>query len=198
MFTGIVEAMGKVVSVAGGERGRTVVIGAPFAGELHPGQSVAVDGACLTATEFDADCFTVEIGSSTLERTTAAEWSPGRRVNLERAARIGDRLDGHLVQGHVDGTGTLAAHRQTENTRLLDFTLPPEIFSITILHGSIAINGSSLTVNELSAPARIQVAIIPHTWEHTNLARLDPGERVNVEADLVGKYIRRILETHAP
>ncbi len=197
MFTGIVEAVGKVVSVEEGDRGRTVHIAAPFADELRRGQSVAVDGACLTASRLGSGAFTAEVGSSTLERTTASAWHRGTPVNLERAARLGDRLDGHLVQGHVDGTALLSAIGRAGTTRLLDFTLPEAVFSTTILHGSIALNGVSLTVNELRAPAVCQVAIIPHTWEHTNLSHLESGQRVNVEADLIGKYLRRILETHA-
>ncbi len=196
MFTGIVEAVGEVASIAEADRGRTVVIAAPFADELRRGQSVAVDGACLTAARIDSSTFTVDVASSTLERTTASAWRKGTPVNLERAARLGDRLDGHLVQGHVDGTALLSARRRAGATRLLDFTLPDAVFSTTIPHGSIALNGVSLTVNRLRPPAVCQVAIVPHTWEHTNLSQLERGQRVNVEADLIGKYLRRILETH--
>ena len=197
MFTGIVEATGLVVSVSRGEPGRTVVIAAAFAQELAAGQSVAVDGVCLTATNSGDSTFTVEVGASTLERTIVGGYAVGSRVNLERAIRAGDPLDGHLVQGHVDGLATFLTRRAVENTRFLDFELPADVFSTTVLYGSISLNGVSLTVNRLRGAAVCQVAIIPHTWEHTNLSLLEPGDRVNVEADLIGKYVRRMIETHA-
>ena len=199
MFTGIVEATAEVVSVSvsGGGRGRTLAISAAFARELAKGQSVAVDGACLTATGAGASTFTAELGASTLERTIAGGYSVGSRVNVERAIRAGDPLDGHLVQGHVDGLGTLLKRETAGTTRFLDFELPAGVFSTTVLYGSIALNGVSLTVNRLKDAAVCQVAIIPHTWEHTNLCLLEPGDRVNVEADLIGKYVRRMMETHA-
>ena len=197
MFTGIVEATGVVVSVSGGGQGRTVAIAAAFARKLAAGQSVAVDGACLTATSTRDSTFTVEVGASTLERTIAGGYAVGSRVNLERAIRAGDPLDGHFVQGHVDGLATFLTRRAVENTRFLDFELPAGVFSTTVLYGSIALNGVSLTVNRLADAPICQVAIIPYTWEHTNLCLLEPGDRVNVEADLIGKYVRRMIETHA-
>lgn len=197
MFTGIVEATGEVVSVSGGERGRTVRIATALARELVVGQSVAVDGACLTAANRGDSTFTVAVGTSTLERTIAGGYSVRSRVNLERAIRAGDPLDGHLVQGHVDGLATFLTRKTVGNTRLLDFELPTDVLSTTVLYGSIALNGVSLTVNRLMNAAICQVAIIPYTWEHTNLCLLEPGDRVNVEADLIGKYVRRMIETHA-
>lgn len=197
MFTGIVETTGVVVSVTGGAQGRTIAIATAFARELTAGQSVAVDGACLTTTDRDDSTFTVELGASTLERTIAGGYAVGSRVNLERAIQAGDRLDGHLVQGHVDGLATFLTRRTEGNTRFLDFELPPDVFSTTVLHGSVALNGVSLTVNRLTDSVVCQAAIIPYTWEHTNLRLLAPGDRVNVEADLIGKYVRRMIETHA-
>lgn len=170
-------------------------ISAPFAHELAPGQSVAVDGACLTVRALGSGTFTLEAGVSTLERTVAGGYRRGSRVNLERAVRAGDRLDGHLVQGHVDGKATFLGLERHDNTRLLDFALPVEVFSGTVLHGSIALSGVSLTVNGLLDGAVCQVALIPHTWEHTNFFTLERGDAVNVEADLVGKYVKRIIET---
>lgn len=198
MFTGIIEALGEVVSVAEDEGGRTVEIAAPFAGELAPGQSVAVDGACLTVRTLGSGTFAVEAGVSTLERTVAGGYRPGSRVNLERAVRAGDRLDGHLVQGHVDGVATFLGLKHVKNTRLLDFGLPRDVSSGTVLHGSIALNGVSLTVNGLYGEAVCQVALIPYTWQHTNFFTLEHGDAVNVEADLVGKYVQRIIETRQP
>lgn len=195
MFTGIIECVGKVVTVAGEESGRTLAIAAPFAGELVAGQSVAVDGACLTVRALGDGTFTVQAGASTLERTVAARYDAGAAVNLERALKVGGRLDGHLVQGHVDGLATLLEARTLGETRFLDFALPAGVFAATIPHGSISLNGISLTVNALRGDARCEVAVIPHTWEHTNLSALEPGDPVNVEADLIGRYVRRIMET---
>ena len=196
MFTGIVEAVGEVVSVERSDAGRTLFVSAPFAEEVAQGQSVAVDGACLTATAVRERGFAVEVGASTLERTVAGGYAPGSRVNLERAIRLGDRLDGHLVQGHVDGLGIYLGGSATGDTRFLDFRIPPDVFSTTILYGSIALNGISLTVNRLRSEAVCQVAVVPFTWQRTNLFSLAPGDGVNVECDLVGKYVRRMIETH--
>ena len=199
MFTGIIESVGRVVAVAEEESGRTLAIAAPFAGELAPGQSVAVDGACLTVRAAGAcvkadGTFAVQVGASTLERTVAARYEDGAAVNLERAVKVGDRLDGHLVQGHVDGLARFLGKRTRGDTRFLEFALPEDVFATTILHGSIALNGVSLTVNALRGGERCEVAIIPHTWEHTNFSALEPGDPVNVEADLIGRYVRRIIE----
>ena len=195
LFTGIIETVGEVVTVDERGGGRTVEIAATFAGDLAPGQSVAVDGACLTVRAPGSGTFAVETGVSTLARTVAARYGPGSPVNLERAVRAGGRLDGHLVQGHVDGVANFLGHRRSGNTRLLDFELPADVFGGTVLHGSIALNGVSLTVNELLDGAVCQVAVIPYTWEHTNFFFLERGDAVNVEADLFGKYVRRIMET---
>ena len=195
MFTGIIESVGEVVSVVGTECGRIVAIAAPFVDELSRGQSVSVDGACLTVCELGAGTFTVEAGASTLERTIASGYRAGSQVNLERAVRAGDRMDGHLVQGHVDGQATFLGLYRTGDTRLLDFRLPAEVFGGTVPCGSIAVNGVSLTVNRLMDGQVCQVALIPYSWEHTNFSSLAAGDRVNVEADLVGKYVKRIMET---
>ena len=197
MFTGIIESVGEVVSVTGRARGRTLVIAAPFVADLSPGQSVAVDGACLTVDSLGDGTFTVEAGASTLERTIAAGYGPGSRVNLERALRAGARLDGHLVQGHVDGCATLVGLERDGDTRVLDFRLPTQVFRGAVPCGSIALNGVSLTVNRLLEGAVCRVALIPWSWEHTNFPSLRRGDRVNVEADLVGKYVKRIMETRS-
>lgn len=196
LFTGIVESVGRVAQVEKREDGRTLSVEADFGPKLTPGQSVAVDGACLTVRSLvHPQSFAVDLGSSTLERTIAGKYRPGSRVNLERAVRAGDRLDGHLVQGHVDGTGSLLAREDRGTTRLLTFRLPESVFETTVLHGSVAINGVSLTVNGLGPGTACQVAIVPHTWEHTNFQTLAPGDPVNVEADLVGKYVHRLLRS---
>lgn len=189
MFSGIVEAVGMVTAVIPRDEVRELVLEAPgIAGELVPGQSVSVDGACLTVVEPRKAGFTVEVIGTTLSRTIAGRYLPGTRVNLERALRMGDRLDGHLVQGHVDGVGELVSSRREGEFHLLDVRLPGEVARGTILHGSICLNGVSLTVNALDGTL-CQVGIIPYTWEHTNLALLRPGDPVNVEGDLIGKYV---------
>lgn len=198
MFTGIIESVGEIVAVAEEEGGRTLVIAADMAGELAPGQSVAVDGACLTVCALGGGTFSVQAGASTLERTLAARYGAGQAVNLERAVKAGDRLAGHLVQGHVDGLATLLERRVRGGTRFLEFALPEDVFATTIPHGSIALNGVSLTVNGLRGGARCEVAIIPYTWEHTNFHTLEPGDPVNVEADLIGRYVRRFVEAGGP
>ena len=195
MFTGIIEAVGEVAAVGEAPSGRTLVVEAPFAGELARGQSVAVDGACLTVRAVDTGTFSVEVGASTLKRTVAGRYKRAAAVNLERAVRVGGRLDGHLVQGHVDGLATFLARRAAGETRFFEFGLPEDVFAATVVHGSVALNGVSLTVNGLRADGRCEVAIVPHTWENTNLRGLAAGDPVNVEADVIGKYVRRVMDT---
>jgi len=194
MFTGIVEAMGTVVRTIDLETTRRFDIGIPsLDGLLVPGDSIAVDGACLTAVEAEGSVFSVDVIGTTLERTIAGTYREGTRVNLERAMVMGGRLDGHLVQGHVDGVGSLQRVVEDGEYWLMDFTVPSDVFETTILHGSISLNGVSLTVSDMPAPGVVQIGIIPYTWENTNLGRMAPGDPVNVEADLIGKYVGRIL-----
>lgn len=195
MFTGIIAAVGVVerVDQLDGARRIRFGAGAPVLDGLERGDSVAVDGACLTPVTVDHDGFEVEAVLSTLERTVAGLYRPGSRVNLERALALGERLDGHLVQGHVDGLGRLERVEVRGETRFLTVRVPPEVHGATILHGSIALNGVSLTVNALDEPDLVQIAVIPHTWSHTNFADLRPGDPVNVEGDLLGKYVGRML-----
>lgn len=199
MFTGIVEAMGTVARVDDLDGARRIRIEAPetILDDLTPGQSVAVDGVCLTPVAVDSRGFEVDVVLSTLSRTVASRYAPGARVNLERALALGDRLDGHMVQGHVDGLGRLESLEDLGETRFLTFRIPRDVDELTILHGSIALNGVSLTVNHLPEPGLVQVAIIPHTWTHTNFSDLQPGDAVNVEGDLLGKYVGRILAARA-
>jgi len=194
MFSGIVETVGTVTAVREGEDVRAITIRAvEIVEELTPGASVAVDGACLTVVALAEDGFTVDAVGTTLARTVAGSYRPGARVNLERAMRLGDRLDGHLVQGHVDALGELLEVVPAGEYHRMDFRLPPIVAKVTILHGSITINGVSLTVNALPATDVCQVAVIPYTWSHTNLAHLEPGEGVNLEGDLIGKYVGSML-----
>ena len=161
--------------------------------DLQPGSSLSLDGACHTVVEVLDGGFTVNSVGTTLSRTVAADYTEGSLVNLERALAVGTRLDGHFVQGHVDVVGELIAVEDKGEYRLLDFRIAPDVALATILHGSITLNGVSLTVNAISDDHVCQVAVIPFTWEHTNLRALEPGARVNVEGDLIGKYVRRML-----
>ena len=201
MFTGLVEEVGTVVEVASRPEGRRMTIRAPaVVADLAEGASVSVDGACLTAAAVEGDAFVVEVVPATLARTVAGAYQAGARVNLERALRLGDRLGGHLVQGHVDGVGSLISRSDAgaqDGARLLTFRIPPEVACTTILHGSITINGVSLTVSELPGPDRVRVAIIPFTWDHSNLAALAPGSPVNIEGDLIGKYVGKLLSVRS-
>jgi len=195
VFSGIVEAIGTVVAVEPTAAGRRIRVRAPeVVGDLAVGGSVAVDGACLTAVEVHPDGFAVDVIGTTLSRTVAGTYVQGSRVNLERALKLGDRLDGHLVQGHVDGVGEVMSVVPRGELVLIDFTLPREVDEVTVLQGSITLNGVSLTVNALPAPGAAQVSIIPFTWDHTALADLRPGARVNLEGDMIGKYVRRLLD----
>ncbi len=194
MFTGIIEEVGRVLEVSPLGNGRAIRIGASaILPGLGLGDSVAVDGVCLTVTALREDGFEMESVATTLERTTVGDFEPGRRVNLERALALGARLGGHLVQGHVDGVGEVVAVRPLEELVLIDFTLPAEVAPATVLHGSIALDGISLTVNDLPAEGVAQVSIIPFTLEHTAIGDLRVGRRVNLEGDLIGKYVRRLL-----
>ncbi len=194
MFTGIVEEVGTVRATREMSGAREVEIRASLIlKDLEPGASVSLDGACHTVVEVVDGGFTVNSVGTTLSRTVAADYTEGSPVNLERAVAVGTRLDGHLVQGHVDAVGELIGIEDQGEYRLLDFKIPSDVASGTILHGSIALNGVSLTVNAISDDDTCQVAVIPYTWEHTNLRMLEPGARVNVEGDLIGKYVRRML-----
>ena len=194
MFSGIVEEVGTVRATRQMDGAREIEIEAKLVlGDLKPGASVSLDGACHTVVEVMAGGFMVNSIGTTLSRTVAADYTEGSPVNLERALAVGTRLDGHLVQGHVDAVGDLIGVEDEGEYRLLDVRIPSDVASGTILHGSITLNGVSLTVNAISDDHVCQVAVIPYTWEHTNLSRLGSGARVNVEGDLIGKYVRRLL-----
>jgi riboflavin synthase len=199
MFTGIVTAMGTVDSVrrlgdGTGDGGRVLRIRAPYRG-LRRGESVCVSGACLTVTRVLRGAFEVEAVVTTLGRTLFGEFARGRRVNLERAVRAADRLGGHLVQGHVDGVGTVERVERRGDAVVCDLRVPDEVATVSILHGSITVDGVSLTVNALPSPGVVQISLIPHTLAVTTLAALGPGDRVHVEADVIGKYVRQLCGT---
>jgi riboflavin synthase len=194
MFTGIVEAVGRVVAVDERDGTRRVRFDATTLGpELRLGDSVAVDGACLTVTDANASGFAVDVIGTTLDRTIAGRYREDSAVNLERALAFGGRIDGHLVQGHVDGLGALVRSEKTGDFWMMDFRLPSEVAALTVPRGSVALNGVSLTVADLLGDDVCRIGIIPHTHAHTNLGRLTPGDPVNVEGDLIAKYVGRVL-----
>lgn len=194
MFTGIVEEVGRITQVAPVANGRALRIAAArVLDDVRTGDSIAVDGVCLTVTGHEAGAFEVEAIGTTLERTTIGQLAVGAPVNLERAMALGARLGGHLVQGHVDGVGTVQGTRREGEHVLLDVALPQDVADVTVLHGSITISGVSLTVNALPAGDVAQVALIPYTHEHTNLGHLRDGDRVNVEGDMIGKFVAHLL-----
>lgn len=199
MFSGIIEAVGSVRDIVERLEIRAISIVAPtLCDDLALGDSVSLDGACHTVTQLASDGFAVDSVGTTLSRTIAAAYEAGSRINLERALVVGARLDGHFVQGHVDATGTVISIRQEGEYWLLDVGLPQIVAEVAILHGSIAINGVSLTINAFPSGASCQVAIIPHTWTHTNLSFLSVGDSVNLEGDMIGKHVLRGLTQRAP
>lgn len=193
MFTGIVTARGRVAQVSRGNRRLTLAIEAPYA-DLAPGESVAVNGACLTVAEREPGRFTVDVVVTTRGRTRLADLLVGNEVNLERALALSDRLGGHLVQGHVDGLGDVVAVREEADALILDLRVPADVAEVTVLHGSITVDGVSLTVNALPGPSRVEVALVPYTREHTTLGKLEVGDRVHLEGDLIGKYVKQMVE----
>ena len=198
MFSGIVEAVGTVESVEPVDNGRRLRIATPFAPELEEGASIAVEGVCLTATAVDDEAFHTEAIATTLSRTTLGRLEVGSGVNLERAVPLGGRLDGHLVQGHVDAVGEVVGLERDGEHVLLDVRLPEVVAEVTVLHGSIAMAGVSLTVNAMPAPDVAQVALIPYTWEHTTMRDLTPGDGVNLEGDMIGRFVVDYLKKRGP
>lgn len=193
MFTGIVKEMGRVGAVESSADGARLRISAGLAGELDEGDSVAVNGACLTATAATGDSFEADVMHQTLELTTLGELQSGSRVNLELPLRASDRLGGHVVQGHVDGTGTVDEVSDDGFAKRLRLELPDELLPYVVEHGSIAIEGISLTVASLTGET-LEVSLIPETLERTTLGAAEPGDRLNVECDVLARYVRRQLD----
>ncbi len=196
MFTGLVEATGTVVSLTSlGEQAK-LLLAIPFAGELGLGDSVAVNGCCLTVASFTPDGVTFDILSQTLKVTSLGNLKEGSTVNLERALRVGDRLGGHFVQGHVDATGSIVGISPHGQDHMLEISLPREIHRLCIDKGSLAIDGISLTIAELRESSAV-FWITPHTWEHTHLRAAAEGQPVNLEADLLAKHVDKLLAARA-
>lgn len=192
MFTGLVTAVGVIRTTEPDEAGLELRIGAPFR-RVATGESIAVHGACLTVVAKGRGWFAVRATPTTLERTRLTELHKGSRVNLERALRAGDPLGGHLVQGHVDGIGTVLAVRRRGDARVLDLRAPDPVARASVRMGSIAVDGVSLTINDLPGRGIIQVSLIPHTLAVTTLGALAVGDRVHLEGDVIGKYVEAIL-----
>lgn len=193
MFTGIIEEVGRLKRVRQEREGLALVITAPqVVSELKVGDSVAINGVCLTVTEYDRASFTVEVSPETLRRTNLGTLKEGAEVNLERSLRVGDRLGGHYVSGHIDGTGTIL--RKIPEGNALNYTIQtePEILRYVVPKGSIAVDGISLTVVQVDRTT-FSVAIIPFTARMTTLGKKGPGATVNLECDLLGKYVEKFL-----
>jgi riboflavin synthase len=196
MFTGIIEEVGHVASITQrGENRRIRIEAARVPRKLRPGQSIAVSGVCLTALDIKAKSFCADLAPETWQRTSFSRIRQGALVNLELPLKAGGRFDGHIVQGHVDGVGKLAAFERIAGSEnwWLRITLPPEVEKYTVYKGSLAIEGISLTVAGLDGKT-CTVAIIPHTAEITNLKSLKPGDPVNLEADLIAKYVEKMTK----
>ena len=192
MFTGIIDEIGTIERVADTAAGRELRVRCTYT-DIAAGESIALNGACLTVREHGPGWFTVAAVVTTLERTNVADWGMGTRVNLERAVRAGDRLGGHLVQGHVDDVGVVYSRWTRDDALIVDVRLPREFCDLTVLHGSIAIDGVSLTVDNLPTPESVRVSLIPYTVHHTTLGLLELGQRVHVEVDVIAKYVQRLL-----
>jgi riboflavin synthase len=196
MFTGLIQDVGEVAAVENSSDGARLRIATSLGAELAVGDSVCVDGACLTATSADAGGFEVEAMNQTLEVTGLAGLAVGDRVNLELAMQASDRLGGHIVQGHVDGVGEVLAVEQDGFARRLRVGLAPELLRYAVDKGSITLSGVSLTIAELG-DGWVEVSLIPETLERTSLGGLEPGSRLNVECDIVAKYVERLMAPFA-
>lgn len=198
MFTGLITAVGEIREVSTTDAGRELVVAAPYE-QVVTGESIACNGACLTVREQGAGWFRVAAVVTTLDRTTVGAWTVGTKINLERALTVGDRLGGHIVQGHVDGVGTVRQLERRGDAWLIDIDVTPAIDELLVPLGSIAVDGVSLTVNALPRPGVLQVSIIDHTLSHTTLGTLRSGDRVQIEADILAKHLKRLsapLLTH--
>ena len=194
MFTGLIEDVGKIIVLTrSGESGRLTVSTVLPANEFRLGDSVAVDGVCLTVTRQESAGLTFDVSPETLDRSTLGTLKSGDRVNLERALRLSDRLGGHIVTGHVDCIARVEERREQANAQIFTFRLlDPAMARYLVAKGSVAIDGISLTVNSVTGPA-FSVTIIPHTASMTTLTDRKPGDRVNIETDIIGKYVERLL-----
>ena len=188
MFTGLINAVGTVTAAEHSDSGLELEIEAPYS-DVVVGESIAVDGACLTVVRVAGSSFAVHVVATSIDRTFFGATQAGSRVNLERALRLGDRLGGHMVQGHVDGVGQVLKVARRDDALLIDLSLPDDIARVCIPLGSIAVNGVSLTVNAMPGPGIVQISLIPITLDGTTLGSLTVGDPVHLEGDVIGKYV---------
>jgi riboflavin synthase len=191
MFTGLIEEIGVLQATQRTDAGVELRISSKYS-DLAKGESIAINGVCLTVLDFGAGWFTVAAMVMTIGRTTIGDWKTGTRVNLERAMRADSRFGGHIVQGHVDGVGIVESVEKVGDAVLVDVAIPAELAKTLVLHGSVALDGVSLTVNALKGD-KLQVALIDYTLRNTTLADLVKGYRVHVETDVIGKYVQRLV-----
>ena len=193
MFTGIIEGMGTITAIRPSGQGKRFAVEAGFSlVDSGIGDSIAVNGACLTAVAIVGTRFEADISPETLSKTLFGKMRIGDRVNLERALRLSDRLDGHLVSGHVDGVGVMSSRRELGNAILITITLPSSLARYIIKKGSVAVDGVSLTINDCGSDS-FDVSIIPHTAKLTTIGFKKPGDPVNIETDMIGKYVERFM-----
>lgn len=198
MFTGIVEEIGTIQSLLKGTKSAKIVIkGKKVLEDVKLGDSIATNGVCLTVTDFTSNTFAVDVMAETLRRSNLKNLVPGSKVNLERALRVGDRLGGHLVSGHIDGVGLIKDFKKEDNAIWVSIGAPREILKYIILKGSITIDGISLTVAYVD-DSIFKVSVIPHTKDVTTLLTKDSGDEVNLECDMIGKYIEKFLSYEEP
>ncbi len=195
MFTGLIETIGVVGRCDRNAGGSQLLLSSSLpVAELSNGESIAVDGVCLTVTSFSEKGFAVDVSPESLATTTLGAKKVGAQVNLERALKLSDRLGGHLVSGHIDGQATLQSVRRTGEFTRLDFKAPESLLTFMVVKGSVAIDGISLTINTVESSG-FSVMIIPHTLVNTTLCDRKPGERVNIETDMLGKYVEKFLRS---
>ncbi len=191
MFTGIIESLGKISSIDSKGTNKTFWIESPLSRELKVDQSISHNGVCLTVEELKDSSHRVTAIEETLEKTTMRHWQPGDLVNLERCLIMNGRLDGHIVQGHVDATATCLDRRELDGSWEFRFEFPKKFGHLVIEKGSISLNGTSLTIFNVKK-TRFDIAVIPYTFEHTNIQSVNPGAKVNLEFDMIGKYVARL------
>jgi len=192
MFTGIIESLGKVQSIETNGANKTFWIHSPLSPELKIDQSISHNGVCLTVEEIKDNFHRVTAIEETLEKTNLNTWQPGDLVNLERCLVMNGRLDGHIVQGHVDATATCLERRELDGSWEFTFEFPKKFSHLVIEKGSISLNGTSLTIFNVKK-TKFDIAVIPYTFEHTNISSVIPGSKVNLEFDMIGKYVARLV-----
>jgi riboflavin synthase len=192
MFTGIIESLGKIDSIETHGTNKTFWVSSPISGELKVDQSISHNGVCLTVEELKDGLHRVTAIRETLEKTNLSHWQPGDLVNLERCLLMNGRLDGHIVQGHVDATATCIDRKELDGSWEFRFEFPKKFSHLVIEKGSISLNGISLTIFNVKK-SRFDIAVIPYTFEHTNIQSIKTGDKVNLEFDLIGKYVSRMV-----